>query len=258
MNQIQNGAQTYGHNHPITLLIDEATTIFTTIGFDVAEGGELVTEEDNFDALNFPKDHPARDMQDTFYIDYNKQSGTNRLLRTQTSSVQVPYMRESLKLGKDTIKMIVPGKVFRNESTDATHEMQFFQLEGMVIDKNSTVADLKATLEYFLTEVFKKKAQIRMRPSFFPFVEPGFEVDMKCFKCMGENQSCSVCRGSGWIEILGAGMIHPYVLRAGGFDPREYQGFAFGCGIDRIAMLKWGIDDVRLLYNGDVRVVAQF
>ncbi len=243
-----------GHTHPIILLIDEITDIFTQMGFSVAEGRELVTENDNFDVLNFPKDHPARDMQDTFYVDIGKTSGANRLLRTQTSSVQVPYMKSNSL----PIKMIVPGKVFRNESTDATHEMQFFQLEGMVINKTATVADLKKTLEDFLSKVFKKEAKIRMRPSFFPFVEPGYEVDMKCFKCGGEADTCSVCKGSGWIEILGAGMIHPNVLLAGGVDPREYQGFAFGCGIDRIAMLKWGIDDVRLLYNGDVRVVAQF
>ncbi|MEN9852397.1 MAG: phenylalanyl-tRNA synthetase subunit alpha, phenylalanyl-tRNA synthetase alpha chain [Candidatus Parcubacteria bacterium] len=249
-----NQHHTLGHTHPIILLIDEITAIFTDMGFSVAEGRELVSENDNFDVLNFPKDHPARDMQDTFYIDTNKTSGTNRLLRTQTSSVQVPYMKEAIL----PIQMIVPGKVFRNESTDATHEMQFFQLEGMVINKTANVADLKKTLEDFLTKVFKKEAEIRMRPSFFPFVEPGYEVDMNCFKCGGQTDICSVCKGSGWIEILGAGMIHPNVLRAGGIDPRLYQGFAFGCGIDRIAMLKWGIDDVRLLYNGDVRVVAQF
>jgi phenylalanyl-tRNA synthetase alpha chain len=170
-------------------------------------------------------------------------------------------MREYVDSNKDEdidIRMIVPGKVFRNESTDATHEMQFYQLEGMVISRNTNVGDLKYTLEYFLGKVFGTKASIRMRPSFFPFVEPGYEIDMKCFKCVEAEESCSVCKGTKWIEILGAGMIHPNVLQAGGIDPREYQGFAFGMGVDRIAMLKWGIDDVRLLYNGDLRVVTQF
>ncbi len=247
-----------GHNHPVRQLIEEISEIFTKIGFDVVDGPELVTEHDNFDALNFPKDHPAREMQDTFYIDSHKESGQNRLLRTQTSSVQVPYLKKCIEQGKMPIHMIVPGKVFRNESTDATHEMQFFQLEGMVINKNTTVGDLKYTLEYFLGEVFGTKLDIRMRPSFFPFVEPGYEVDMACFKCARNGESCPVCKTTGWVEILGAGMIHPNVLRAGGIDPRQYQGFAFGCGVDRIAMLKWGIDDIRLLYNGDLRVVNQF
>jgi phenylalanyl-tRNA synthetase alpha chain len=258
----------HGHQHPITLLIEDVVDIFTTMGFDTVTGPELVTEQDNFDALNFPLDHPARDMQDTFYIDNTQVSGTNRLLRTQTSSVQVPYMKtcvEALTSKKEagieselSIQMIVPGKVFRNESTDATHEMQFFQLEGMVINKTATVGDLKYTLEYFLSAVFGKKLDIRMRPSFFPFVEPGYEVDMACFKCDRSGSACPVCKGTGWVEILGAGMIHPNVLLAGGIDPRQYQGFAFGVGVDRIAMLKWGIDDIRLLYNGDLRVVAQF
>ena len=247
-----------GHLHPITLLINEINKIFTEIGFEVEGGPELVTEENNFDVLNFPKDHPAREMQDTFYVDQDRPSGQNRLLRTQTSSVQVPYMKECVQKGKMPIKMIVPGKVFRNESTDATHEMQFYQLEGMVISESTNVGDLKYTLEYFLGEVFGTKAEIRMRPSFFPFVEPGYEIDMKCFKCSSDDTSCSVCKGTKWIEILGAGMIHPNVLQAGGIDPRQYQGFAFGVGVDRIAMLKWGIDDVRLLYSGDLRVVTQF
>lgn len=247
-----------GHIHPVAGLIDSISNIFTEIGFDVVDGPELVTENDNFDVLNFPKDHPAREMQDTFYVDVGMPSGENRLLRTQTSSVQVPYMKKCVELCKFPIRMIVPGKVFRNESTDATHEMQFFQLEGMVIDKKTNVGDLKYTLEYFLGKVFGKELDIRMRPSFFPFVEPGYEVDMACFKCARNFESCSVCKGTGWVEILGAGMIHPNVLRAGGIDPREYQGFAFGCGVDRIAMLKWGIDDIRLLYNGDLRVVNQF
>jgi phenylalanyl-tRNA synthetase alpha chain len=254
--------KTKGHLHPITLLIGGINDIFTDIGFDVIDGPELVTEENNFDVLNFPKDHPAREMQDTFYIDSDKPSGQNRLLRTQTSSVQVPYMKKYVKNmeseARVNIKMIVPGKVFRNESTDATHEMQFYQLEGMVINEKTNVGDLKYTLEYFLGKVFGTQASIRMRPSFFPFVEPGYEIDMKCFKCTEVDASCSVCGGTKWIEILGAGMIHPSVLLAGGIDPREYQGFAFGVGVDRIAMLKWGIDDVRLLYNGDLRVVSQF
>lgn len=255
---LQNMNENLGKTHPVTLLIDEVSKVFTDIGFEVVDGPELVTEEDNFDVLNFPKDHPARDMQDTFYVDTDKPQGQNRMLRTQTSSVQVPYMRKCVEKGQMPIRMIVPGKVFRNEATDATHEMQFFQLEGMVIDTNITVGDLKYTLEYFLGKIFGGKAVIRMRPSFFPFVEPGHEVDMQCFKCKANGSSCSVCKGTGWIEILGAGMIHPNVLKAGGIDPRKYQGFAFGCGIDRIAMLRWGIDDIRLIYNGDLRVVRQF
>jgi phenylalanyl-tRNA synthetase alpha chain len=247
-----------GGTHPITILIDEVSKIFTEIGFEVFDQNELVTERDNFDLLNFPKSHPARDMQDTFYIDTEKPQGENRLLRTQTSSVQVPFMLKKVAEKNLPIRMITPGKVFRNEATDATHEMQFFQLEGMVIDKNINMGDLKWTLEYFLEKLFNAKAEIRMRPSFFPFVEPGAEVDMKCFKCGGEKDTCNVCKGTGWIEILGAGMIHPNVLKAGGIDPREYSGFAFGCGLDRIAMLKWGIDDIRLVYNGDLRVVNQF
>lgn len=247
-----------GKLHPISILIDEVTEVFSELGFDVVDGPELVTEQDNFDVLNFPKDHPARDMQDTFYIDTTKPAGENRMLRTQTSSVQVPYMKRCVAEGRLPIRMIVPGKTFRNEATDATHEMQFFQLEGMVIDKNTTAGDLKYTLEYYLGKIFGGSAEIRMRPSFFPFVEPGYEVDMKCFKCGGNGESCSVCKATGWIEILGAGMIHPNVLKAGGIDPREYQGFAFGGGIDRIAMLKWKIDDIRLLYSGDLRVVRQF
>lgn len=253
-----NNTKARGGMHPVKVLIEDVSHIFMNIGFDVVGGPELVTEHDNFDALNFTPDHPARDMQDTFYIDQNRPSGQNRLLRTQTSSVQVPYMKECVAQGNLPIHMIVPGKVFRNESTDATHEMQFFQLEGMVINKTATVGDLKYTLEYFLGEVFGKKLDIRMRPSFFPFVEPGYEVDMACFKCGRTGAACSVCKGTGWVEILGAGMIHPNVLLAGGIDPREYQGFAFGCGVDRIAMLKWGIDDIRLLYNGDLRLVSQF
>lgn len=241
-----------GHLHPITILIDEITRIFTELGFDVTDGPELVTEYENFDSLNFPKDHPARDMQDTFWIKPETGDGAKLLLRTQTSAMQVPYMKHHVP----PFRIITPGKVFRNEATDATHEMQFFQLEGMVVNKNTTVGDLKWTLEHFLEKLFGSDVSIRLRPSFFPFVEPGYEVDMQCFKCKGSG--CSTCKQSGWIEILGAGMIHPNVLRAGGIDPREWQGFAFGCGLDRIALLKWGIDDLRLLYNGDLRVVSQF
>lgn len=245
-----------GSVHPISILVDEVSSIFTDIGFEVFDEGELVTEKENFDDLNFPKSHPARDMQDTFYVDEGKEPGTNRLLRTQTSSVQVPFMKRAVSEGKLPIRMITPGKVFRNEATDATHEMQFFQLEGMVVGEGITMGDLKWTLEYFLGKLFNGKAVIRMRPSFFPFVEPGVEVDMQCFKCTGSG--CGVCKQTGWIEILGAGMIHPTVLRAGTIDPRKYSGFAFGCGLDRIAMLRWGIDDIRLVYNGDLRLVNQF
>ncbi len=251
-----------GHAHPITLLTNEIASIFTKMGFDIADGPELEDEWHNFDALNVPRDHPARDMQDTFWI--KREKGVDKLgrpmgyvLRTHTSGVQIRTMEKWVSENKPfPLAVVIPGKVFRNEATDATHEAQFHQLEGLLVGENITLAHMKGVLETFFTELFKKEIKIRLRSSFFPFVEPGNEVDMQCFKC--EGAGCSICKQTGWIEIMGAGMVHPNVLRNCGIDADKYQGFAFGAGMDRIAMLKWGIDDVRLLYNGDLRVVYQF
>lgn len=251
-----------GHFHPISLINNDISRIFTEMGFDIADGPELETEWNNFDALNVPRDHPSRDMQDTFWI--KKEKSTDKLgrpmghvLRTHTSSVQVRTMEKWVKEGKPfPLAIAVPGKVFRNEATDATHEAQFHQIEGLLVGEGISLAHLKGVLETFFSKLFAKEITIRMRSSFFPFVEPGVEIDMECFKC--EGGGCNVCKQTGWIEIMGAGMVHPNVLQNCGIDSTQYQGFAFGGGVDRLAMLKWGIDDVRLLYNGDLRVVNQF
>ncbi len=240
-----------GHKHPLSQIISECNQIFYNLGFGYAEGPEIETEHYNFDALNIPAYHPARDMWDTFWL---KPENTRRLLRTHTSPVQIRYMESHTP----PIRIISPGKVFRHEATDATHEAQFFQIEGLAIDANISLANLKWVLEKFFSEFFGKKANVRMRPSYFPFVEPGVEVDMSCFKCRGKETTCPVCKGTGWIEIMGAGMVHPKVLEGVNIDPEKYQGFAFGCGIDRLAMLKYSIGDVRELYNGDLRLVSQF
>ncbi len=252
-----------GHPHPITILIDKISAIFTEIGFDIADGPELENEWNNFDALNVPRDHPSRDMQDTFFIkkDSVEKDKFDRpmsyVLRTHTSSVQVRTMEKWVKEKKEfPLAIAVPGKVFRNEATDATHEAQFHQIEGLLVGENITLANLKGVLETFFTKLFEKEISIRLRSSFFPFVEPGVEVDMQCFKCSGSG--CNICKQTGWIEIMGAGMVHPKVLQNCGIDSNKYQGFAFGGGIDRIAMLKWGFDDIRFLYNGDLRLVNQF
>lgn len=255
-----------GHAHPITHLTDTIVRIFTELGFDVADGPELETEWNNFDALNVPRDHPSRDMQDTFWI--KRKPGVDKLgrpmgyvLRTHTSSVQVRAMdawskKSDEEKKKSPLAIVVPGKVFRNEATDATHEAQFYQVEGLLVGEDVTLAHLKGVLEAFFTKLFGKDINVRLRSSFFPFVEPGVEVDMRCFKC--EGSGCNICKQSGWIEIMGAGMVHPNVLKNCGINPRKYKGFAFGGGMDRLAMLKWGLDDIRLLYNGDLRVVNQF
>ena len=246
-----------GHLHPITRLVGDVARIFTDMGFDIEDGPELETEIYNFDALNVPKDHPARDMQDTFWLKPRPQDTERLLLRTHTSPVQIRYMEKKMKEGiEPPYAIVVPGKVFRNEATDATHEAQFFQVEGLLVGKDVTLGMLKGVLGKFFAELFGVDPVVRFRTSFFPFVEPGVEVDMQCFKCKGAG--CAVCKQAGWIEIMGAGMVHPKVLQAAGVDPKKYQGFAFGGGLDRMAMLKWGIDDVRLLYNGDLRVVDQF
>jgi len=235
-----------GHVHPITQTINDIVRIFADMGFSVVDGPEIETEYYNFDALNIPKNHPARDMWDTFWL----KDGS--LLRTHTSPVQIRYMEKN----KPPISIIAPGKTFRYEATDASHEAQFYQFEGLMIGEDITIANLKGVLEEFLKKLFGDDVKIRLRPNYFPFVEPGVEIDVSCFKCNGGG--CALCKKTGWIEILGAGMVHPNVLSNVGIDPRKWSGFAFGAGVDRIAMLKYGIDDIRLLYNSDLRFVNQF
>ncbi len=243
--------------HPISIFINEAAEIFTKIGFDVLDGPEIEDDFHNFEALNFPPNHPAREMQDTFWLKKNNEADIETLLRTQTSGVQIRTMIDHVKNNREyPIAMVAPGKVFRNEATDATHEAQFYQIEALYVDKNVSVANLKWTAEHFLSEFFNKKITVRMRSSFFPFVEPGVEFDMSCFKCDGAG--CSTCKHSGYIELGGAGMVHPKVLENCGIDSSVYNGFAFGFGIDRIVMLRYGINDIRDLYNGDLRLVSQF
>lgn len=238
------GTETIGYKHLLSQIMSRVTAIFAEIGYTFAEGNEREEILYNFDYLNVPKDHPSRDMQDTFYL----ADDDTRLLRTHTSPVQVHYMKKH----QPPIRMICPGKVFRNEATDATHEAQFFQLEGLCIDKDISLAHMKGVLEYFFSQFFGEVVEVRFRTSFFPFVEPGVEVDMRLVANKDNKLS------GRWIEIMGAGMVHPNVLRAGGIDPEVYQGFAFGMGMDRLAVMKYGIDDIRLLYTGDLRVVNQF
>lgn len=241
----------HGHIHPISSLIREANQIFAKMGFTLAEGPLLEDEKHNFDDLNVPKDHPARDMQDTFFI----KDKPGFVLRTHTSPVQIRYMEEQIKKGNPPpYRVIVPGKVFRNEATDMTHEAEFFQLEGLAIGEDYSLAHLKGTLEQFFKELFKgANVEVRFRPSFFPFVEPGVEVDMRL---VGADVPEKL--RDKWIEMMGAGMVHPNVLKNAGVDPTKYQGFAFGMGLDRLAMLRWGIDDVRLMHSADLRFVNQF
>ena len=235
-----------GHLHPLTLVKKEIEDIFQAIGFAVVEGPEIETEHYNFDALNIPKDHPARDMWDTFYL----KSG--QLLRTHTSPVQIRYMEKH----HPPFRIIAPGRIFRHEATDASHEINFYQVEGLMIGKNITAVNFKAIIQEFVFRFFNKKAAIRLRPSFFPFTEPSFEVDVACLVCKGKG--CRVCSKTGWLELIGAGMVHPNVLKAGGINPNDWQGFAFGMGMDRLAMMKYKIDDIRLLYSGDLRFLKQF
>lgn len=235
-----------GHRHPLSIVLDEVKEIFLGMGFEVATGPEVEWDYYNFEALNIPKDHPARDTQDTFYVT------ENMLLRTQTSGVQIRVMENK----KPPIRMIAPGRVFRSDAVDATHSPLFHQIEGMAIDEGITMADLKGTLETFAKKLYGDQTKIRLRPHHFPFTEPSCEIDVSCFKCGGCG--CSMCKGEGWIEILGAGMVHPKVLRTGGIDPDKYSGFAFGVGLERIAMFRFGLDDMRLLYENDVRFLNQF
>ena len=241
-----------GHRHPNTIALEEVERIFTGMGYEVVEGPEIEFDYYNFEALNIPANHPAKDEQDTFYI--NK----DIVLRTQTSPVQARIMEQ----GKLPIRMIAPGRVFRSDEVDATHSPSFHQIEGLVVDKNITFADLKGTLEEFAKQLFGPETKTKFRPHHFPFTEPSAEVDVSCFKCGGsgeiEGHSCRFCKGSGWIEILGCGMVHPHVFEMCGIDPEEYTGFAFGVGLERIALLKYEIDDMRELYKNDIRFLKQF
>jgi phenylalanyl-tRNA synthetase alpha chain len=244
---------TVGHLHPLTLVQNEIEDLFTSMGFMVLDGPELESDYYNFEALNVPPHHPARDMQDTFYVDIkNKDEEYDLLMRTQTSNVQVRMMK---KYGAP-LKAIIPGRVFRCEATDARHEHTFYQLEGMMIDKKINFSHLKGICEIVGKKLYGPETKFRMRPKFYPFVEPGSNGEYTCFLCQGKG--CRVCKHTGWLEILGCGMIHPDVLRAGGIDPEEYSGFAFGFGLTRLAMLKYGIDDIRLLMGGDLRFIEQF
>ena len=242
-----------GHRHPLSQVIRRAVDIFTDLGFEVAEGPEIESERNNFDLLNIPKDHPARDMWDTFWLKPEKKGERHtELLRTHTSPVQIRYMESN----KPPIRIIAPGRTFRHEATDATHEAQFYQLEGLAIDETSNLSNMRAVLEVFFQKFFGTDIVTRFRPSYFPFVEPGVEIDITCFKCAGKG--CGTCKQTGWIEIMGAGMVHRKVLAGVGIDPLKYQGFAFGMGIDRIAMLKYRMSDVRFSYEGDLRFINQF
>ncbi|MBS7020291.1 MAG: phenylalanine--tRNA ligase subunit alpha [Firmicutes bacterium] len=237
-----------GGVHPITKIIDEIEELFVSLGYDVVDGPEVELDLYNFEKLNLPKGHPARDAQDSFYIT------DEVLLRTHTSPVQARTMEANQEKGP--IRVICPGKTYRRDNDDATHSHQFHQVEGLVIDENISLADLKGTLEVLAKTMFGEKNEIRLRPSFFPFTEPSLEVDISCFKCGGAG--CSLCKGTGWIEILGSGMVHPNVLRANGYDPEKYTGFAFGMGPERIAMLKYGITDIRNFYTNDLRFLNDF
>ena len=237
-----------GSLHPLSTIVAELEDLFLGMGYQIAEGPEVESDYFNFELMNLPKGHPARDMQDTFYID------ENTLMRTHTSPVQAHTMLAAN--GEGPIKVICPGKTYRRDDDDATHSHQFMQCEGLVVDKNITMADLKGTLEVFARKFFGEKREVRLRPSYFPFTEPSVEVDISCHNCGGKG--CPMCKHTGWIEILGAGMVNPRVLEMCGFDSEVYQGFAFGIGIERVAMLKYGIDNIRNFYNDDIRFLSQF
>ncbi|MBI2639408.1 MAG: phenylalanine--tRNA ligase subunit alpha [Candidatus Sungbacteria bacterium] len=262
--------QKRGHLHPHTTVLDEIERIFGSMGFEVAEGPEVETEHYNFDALNIPADHPARDMWDTFWLRQNESKRQNSppganppqaekvksnerlLLRTHTSPVQIRYMEKH----NPPFRIIAPGRAYRYEATDASHEFQFYQVEGLMVDKTVSIANFKAVIESFFSQLFKTKVRTRLRPSYFPFVEPGFEVDIACVIC--NQKGCSPCKKTGWLEMMGAGMVHPNVFKAAGYNPKQWQGFAFGMGLDRIVMMKYKIPDIRLFHSGDLRFLKQF
>ncbi|MBQ1812904.1 MAG: phenylalanine--tRNA ligase subunit alpha [Bacilli bacterium] len=237
-----------GGVHPITRIINEVEELFISMGYDVVEGPEVESDLYNFEMLNLPKGHPARDTQDSFYIT------EDTLLRTQTSPVQVRTMLANKE--KTPIRIICPGKTYRKDNDDATHSHEFHQIEGLVVDENISMADLKGTLEVFAKKIFGEKREVRFRPSYFPFTEPSIEVDVSCFNCNGKG--CNICKGTGWIEILGAGMVHPNVLNMCGYDSNKFTGFAFGIGPERMAMLKYGINDIRNFYINDKRFLEEF
>lgn len=239
-----------GSLHPMTRIVEDFEDLFVSMGYTVYEGPEVESDENCFQKLNLPKGHPARDAQDTFYL---KDEVENYLLRSQTSTAQVRVMEANRDKGP--IRIVCPGKVYRRDE-DATHSHQFMQIEGLVIDKNVSMADLKGTLETMMKHVLGEKTEVRFRPSFFPFTEPSVEVDVTCFKCGGKG--CNLCKQTGWIEVLGAGMVHPNVLEMSGYDSSVYQGFAFGTGLDRMAMFKYGIPDIRTIYGNDIRFISQF
>ena len=239
-----------GSLNPMTRITEEFEDLFVSMGYTVFEGPELESDENCFQKLNLPKGHPARDAQDTFYL---KDEVENYLLRSQTSTAQVRAMEANEEKGP--IRIVCPGKVYRRDE-DATHSHQFMQIEGLVIDKNISMADLKGTLEVMMKHILGEKTEVRFRPSYFPFTEPSVEVDVTCFKCGGKG--CNLCKDTGWIEVLGAGMVHPDVLTMSGYDPKVYQGFAFGTGLDRMAMFKYGIPDIRTIYGNDLRFINQF
>ncbi len=235
-----------GHKHPLSIVLDEVKEIFLGMGYDVADGPEVEYDYYNFEALNLPPDHPARDTQDTFYFT------DKMLLRTQTSSVQIRVMEKQ----KPPIRIIAPGRVYRSDAIDAIHSPLFHQIEGLVVDKGVTMADLKGTLEILAKRLYGEDCVVRFRPHHFPFTEPSAEMDMQCFNCHGEG--CRLCKNEGWIELLGCGMVHPKVLSGCGIDPEEYSGFAFGIGLERLAMRRFGIQDLRLFYENDMRFLSQF
>lgn len=237
-----------GRKNPFYQIIDEVEDIFVSMGYQIVSGRDVETDHFNFELLNVPKDHPSRDMQDTFYFD------AERLLRTQTSAAQAHAMLENID--KTPIKMICPGKAYRRDDDDMTHSHQFAQIEGLVVDKGISLANLKATLELFVKKMFGEKREIRLRSSYFPFTEPSVEVDVSCFSCQGKG--CPMCKNTGWIEILGAGMVNPKVLSMCGYDPEIYSGFAFGVGVERVAMLRYGVDDIRRFYQNDERFLKSF
>ena len=235
-----------GHRHPNTIALEEVERIFIGLGYEITEGPEIEKDYYNFEALNIPADHPAKDEQDTFYIN------GEMLLRTQTSSTQI----HAMEAGKPPIRILAPGRVFRADEVDATHSPSFHQIEGLVVDKNITFADLKGTLAQFAKELFGEDTRVKFRPHHFPFTEPSAEMDVSCFKCGGKG--CSMCKGEGWIEILGGGMVHPKVLQNGGVDAEKFSGFAFGIGLERLVMFRFGIDDMRLLYKNNIKFLEQF